>query len=423
MVFTGVVTISAGIGATAALLLPFQSSSTSAGGETSSIGDLFRSGFQYGVSRPVNLLVMGIDQGIDSNEERNSTDVLSSRSDTMLVVRLNPETRKTSVLTIPRDTQVEIPGLGVSKINAANWKGGSELASQVVSQTLNGMPIDRYVRISTNAFREIVDVMGGVEVYVPKRMYYVDQTQKLNIDLQPGLQTLNGLEAEGFVRFRNDDLGDIGRTQRQQMLLKALQKKFDNPLMITRLPQIFSVLQKHLDSNLSFGEMLALIQFGMQSKTSDLQMALLPGRFSSPEEFELSYWIMDRTATDQVLKSYFQVEPPITDEASIPADLKAVTIVVQNASGDPGAADRMVDHLQQLGFPNLVLATEDWSETLDKTQVVPQWGNLDAAKGVEELLGSDDSEVTADSTGDLQSDLTVRVGRQWAERSAAGTNP
>jgi polyisoprenyl-teichoic acid--peptidoglycan teichoic acid transferase len=416
-IFAGVVTASAGVGATLALLMPFQTSSTQPGPEkTASAGNFFNSGFQYGVSRPVNILVMGIDQGIDVTDQKKSADMLSSRSDTMLLVRLNPDTHKTSILTIPRDTQVEIPGMGVNKINAANWKGGAELASQVVSQTLNGAAVDRYVRISTSAFREIVDVVGGVEVYVPKRMLYVDQTQKLNIDLQPGLQTLNGIQAEGFVRFRKDDLGDIGRTQRQQMLLKALQRKFENPLMIARLPQIFSVLQKHIDSNLSFGEMLALVQFGTQIKPSELQMVLLPGRFSTPDEFELSYWLMDRTATDQVLKSYFQVETPIEREAAAPAEVKNVKIVVQNASGNPDGANRMVDYLQQLGFSNLVLATEDWSEPLDNTQVVPQWGNIDAAQSVEALLAG--SEVTADSTGDLQSDLTVRVGRKWIQSNA-----
>jgi polyisoprenyl-teichoic acid--peptidoglycan teichoic acid transferase len=413
-IFAGVVTLSAGVGATFALLMPFQTSSTQSGQQKAApMGDFFSSGFQYGVSRPVNILVMGIDQGIDAPDAQKSTDKLGSRSDTMLLVRLNPDTHKTSILTIPRDTQVEIPGLGVDKINAANWKGGAELASQVVSQTLNGAPVDRYVRISTSAFREIVDVVGGVEVYVPKRMYYIDQTQKLNIDLQPGLQTLNGIQAEGFVRFRKDDLGDIGRTQRQQMLLKSLQKKFENPLMIARLPQIFSVLQKHIDSNLSFGEMLALVQFGIQIKPSELQMVLLPGRFSMPDEFELSYWLMDRTGTDQVLKSYFQVETPIEREAVAPAEIKNVKISVQNASGDPDAVNRMVDRLQQLGFSNLVLASEDWSEPLENTQIVPQWGNIEAAQNVESLLNG--SEVTADSTGDLQADLTIRVGRKWAK--------
>lgn len=420
LVFTGVVAVSAGLGATLALLTPLNSKQS--GDTASGFGDLFKDGFQYGISRPVNILVMGIDQGLDTSEEKKSSqgpsDMLRSRSDTMLLVRLDPDAHKAKALTIPRDTQVEIPGMGVEKINAANWKGGPELASQVVSKTLSNVPVDRYIRISTLAFIDLVDVMGGVEVFVPKRMKYDDFTQKLHIDLQPGLQTLNGQQAQGFVRFRHDDLGDIGRAQRQQTLIKALQTKFQNPLMLARLPQIFSVLQKHIDSNMSLGEMLSLLQFGIQTQGNQFQMVMLPGRFSTPDEFELSYWLMDPVETARVMKTYFEVEPVATDlsvdalsadAASSNADLK---VVVQNASGDPTGGQRMADFLQQAGFTDVSI-DQDWPEPLALTQVVPQWGNLEAAQKLQQALGGN-SEVTSDSTGNLRSDITIRVGRNWA---------
>ncbi len=423
--FASVITVSAGLGAAIALLSPLQLSpqaSNSKGG----FGDLFKSGFQYGVSRPVNILVMGIDEGIDLKQERKAekkaetpSDIFKSRSDTMLLVRLNPDVQKASLLTIPRDTQVDIPGMGVEKINAANWKGGPELAAEVVSHTLNGVEVDRYVRVSTSAFTDLVDVVGGVEVFVPRVMKYDDNTQKLHIDLKPGLQTLNGKQAQGFVRFRHDDLGDIGRTQRQQMLMKALQKKFQNPLMLARLPEVFSVMQKHIDSNLSLGEMLALVQFGMQVKPNQFQMVMLPGRFSMPDEFPLSYWLMDRAATNKVMKTYFEVEPPAADiagtdttSATNPADVK---IVVQNASGDPEGSRRMADYLIQAGFANVEIE-DDSPEPLNTTQVVPQWGNLEVAQQLQ--LKIPKSEVTTDSTGNLRSDITIRVGKDWVKQSA-----
>jgi polyisoprenyl-teichoic acid--peptidoglycan teichoic acid transferase len=421
LVFAGVVAISASLGATLALLTPLNFSQQ-AGDSSAGFGDLFRDGFQYGISRPVNILVMGIDQGLDTEPEKGSSkgpsDMLRSRSDTMLLVRLDPDAHKAKALTIPRDTQVTIPGMGVEKINAANWKGGPELASEVVSQTLNGVSVDRYIRVSTLAFIDLVDVMGGVEVFVPQRMKYDDFTQKLHIDLQPGLQTLNGQQAQGFVRFRHDDLGDIGRTQRQQMLLKALQKKFQNPLMLARLPQIFSVLQKHIDSNMSLGEMLALVQFGVQTQPNQFQMVMLPGRFSAPDEFELSYWLMDPVAMTRVMKTYFDVDPATTStdalaeatpslDTTSKADLK---IVVQNASGVADGGQRMADFLIQAGFVD-VSVDQDWPQPLAQTQVVPQWGNLEAAQKLQETLGS--SEVTSDSTGNLRSDITIRVGRNW----------
>lgn len=285
--FSFAMTLSAGLGATLALVMPFRLLGDTDG--PVSLPELLQGGLRYGISRPVNIIVLGVDLNLEEPEEGEERDPFKSRSDTMLLVRLNPGNDRVSILSIPRDTRVSIPDVGVTKINSANWWGGPDLVTEVVSTTLNDVQIDRYVRVSTGAFRELVDVVDGVEVYVPFAMQYEDQTQKLKIDLEPGLQKLNGVEAEGFVRFRNNNLGDIGRAQRQQILLKALQKKMANPAMLTRLPQILSVLQKHIDSNLSVGEMLALMQFGLQVNSEQLQMVLLPGRFSGPDEYELVF--------------------------------------------------------------------------------------------------------------------------------------
>ena len=187
--FSFVVTVSAGLGATVALVAPLNFLPGAPKEGPVSLTDVFR-GFQYGVSRPINLLVMGVDRNLEAEE--GSPDVFKSRSDTMMLVRLNPESDQVNILSIPRDTRVEIPDVGITKINSANFYGGAPLAAEVVSTTLNKVPIDRYLRVSTDAFREIVDVVGGVDVYVPKSMVYEDQTQGLKIDLQPGLQTLNG---------------------------------------------------------------------------------------------------------------------------------------------------------------------------------------------------------------------------------------
>ena len=413
LAFGSVITVSATLGATLALLTPFQVTPQANRSQGATVGDFLKTGFQYGISRPVNILVMGVDRVPDAPE--GSAAAFESRSDTMLLVRLNPETGKVNLLTIPRDTQIDLPELGRTKINHANWKGGPSLAAAAVSDLLNGVSVDRYVRVSTGAFREIIDLVGGVEVYVPFDMQYTDETQKLYIDLKAGQQTLNGTQAEGFVRFRHNELGDIGRTQRQQMLVKALQKRFQNPLMLARLPQVFSVLQKNIDTNLSLGEMLALVQFGMQIKPDDLQMVLLPGRFSSLEEFELSYWLMDPAGMDQVMSSYFDVEPPF-GAATPSSDVTGLQLFIQNASKDPDGSLLMYDYLQQMGFYNISI-DEDWPENLRDSQVVPQWGNLQAAEQIQGMIPK--SKVAADSTGNLQSDITVRVGRNWVKQYRA----
>lgn len=415
--FTSVITLSAALGASLALITPFRAGQAQGDGQPFSITDLFKEGLQYGIARPVNILVMGVDLNPDA--EPGSPEIFKSRSDTMLLVRLDPGTHKVNILSIPRDTRVEIPEVGLTKINHANWYGGPELASQVVSNTLNDVQIDRYVRISTGAFRELVDALGGVEVLVPQRMFYEDKTQGLYIDLEPGLQELNGRQAEGFSRFRNDQAGDIGRAQRQQILLKALQKKLSNPLMLTKIPHILGILQKYIDSDLSMGEMLALVQFSLQLKSEQLQMTLLPGRFSGPEEFDASYWIMDYAGMDRVMQAQFEVDPPQGYESATNDDPEQdywLRIDIQNATPDPEAAYYMASYVQNLGYTN-VHVDEDWPTPIKKTQVIPQWGNVPAGRRLQETLAK--SELVVDSTGALQSDLTIRLGTDWLESREA----
>jgi LCP family protein required for cell wall assembly len=370
------------------------------------LSDWVKSGFQYQLSRPITVLVMGIDRVLDAPE--GSDAVFEGRSDTMLLIRLDPDSQTVNLLSIPRDTQVEIPGVGVTKINHANASGGPLLARETVSRTLNGIEIDRYVRVSTDAFRELVDLLGGVRVYVPKPMQYEDQTQKLKIDLQPGWQTLTGDQAEQFARFRHDNFGDIGRVQRQQALLKALKEQVSNPLTVVRIPGILHTMQKYVETNLTFEEMLALVNFGLKLDQKDFKMVLLPGRFSEPDEFRASYWIMDPTARDRIMQEYFQqVSMGGVPEDAAPDTLR---IAVQNAADDPAAAAQVAQHLNQLGYHNVFL-TDAWSESEKQTQLIVQGGQLHAAQMLQKLLVI--GTIDAASTGDLDSDVTVRVGNDW----------
>jgi len=139
------------------------------------------------------------------------------RSDTILVCRLDPIANSLSVLSIPRDTQARIPGYrGLQKINGANAFGGPLLAAQTIDDLL-GIPVDHYAVINVHGLVELVDELGGITVVVPKRMKYTDNSAKLKINLDPGPHVLSGVEAMGFVRFRHDALGDIGRVQRQEL--------------------------------------------------------------------------------------------------------------------------------------------------------------------------------------------------------------
>ncbi|NEZ58938.1 LytR family transcriptional regulator [Leptolyngbyaceae cyanobacterium CCMR0082] len=410
-IFGTTAVVSAAAGAAFILTVPLPKG---LGEETATppLSDLWQSGFRYQVSRPVTLLIMGLDEATDI-DGAVPTDLVG-RTDTMLLARINPEAETINVMSIPRDTRVEIPGYGIDKINQANVEGGAELAAQTVSYNFNEVEIDRYVRVSTAAFREIVDLIGGVEVFVPKRMQYEDKTQGLVIDLEPGWQTLNGDEAEQFARFRQDNLGDIGRVQRQQILLKALRDRMINPKVITQLPQIVRILQSHIDTNLSTEEILALAGFGLQLDRENLNMVMLPGRFSSPTEYRASYWIADTNNTNEVMQKFFDAEPDALLATDTPRrSISRLRIAVQNASREPYMGQAVADHLRNEGFRNVYLIA-DWPDFQHQTTVIAQRGDIDGAGFLEAVLGA--GKVVADSTGDLDSDITIRVGDDWTEQ-------
>ncbi|WP_052128466.1 LCP family protein [Neosynechococcus sphagnicola] len=412
-VFTA--TLAAAVGAGVMMVAPLSawlpnSTPESRGG----LADLLHNSFQYRLTRPVNILVMGIDRVPGAPD--NSPEIFSGRSDTMLLLRLDPGQKAVSLLSIPRDTRVEVPGVGFTKINDANVTGGPALAAHVVSQNLNQTPIDRYVRVSTEAFRELVDQVGGVQVFVPFAMTYVDHTQHLNINLGQGWQLLNGDQAEQFARFRHDGYGDIGRVQRQQALLKALRQRLTDPTVLPRLPGVIQVMQKYIDTNLSLEEILTLVQFGMNLEPSHIKMVMLPGQFSTPDQYAASYWLLNPIGRDRVLREYFQTptSSPTTEATDSESAPSTLNIAIQNASSQPGLGRRLAQYLQAKGFYH-VYVVEDWPEPLNQTQIIVQQGDITGANALQKFLGL--GQIEAASTGDIESDLTIRVGNDWVTPS------
>jgi LCP family protein required for cell wall assembly len=286
-------TLSAAIAAGAALgrLAPITSFDWIGLAQGRDIKEVIAEAVSRKLTQPYQVLILGIDRVPDAAP--GTKEIFNGRSDTIILARFDPRAKDLNMLSIPRDTRTQIDGLGMDKINAANVYGGVDLAQATVSNTLDGVRIDRYLRISRSALPEVVDALGGVTVDVPERMYYVDQTQGLYIDLQPGIQTLNGEQAEGFVRFRADNEGDIGRIRRQQIVLGAIRQKLSNPLTLTRLPGIIEALQANIDTNLNLDEMLAIAAFSSNLDSSQVNMATLSGQVSDPYAYDASYWLVD----------------------------------------------------------------------------------------------------------------------------------
>ena len=369
------------------------------------------------IDKPVNILVLGIDNsGHPHKNQFTPAEALAGNSDTMLLVRLIPQTRQVNILSIPRDTQVQIPGRGVDKINDANVIGGAKLAAQVVSTSLGNVPIDRYLRLDTEGFIQLVDAIGGVEITVPKKMDYVDHTQKLEIHLASGRQKLNGQHLQEYIRFRHDDLGDIGRVQRQQQVLKAILSELLQPATIGHVPELLQVVKNNVDTDLSVGEILALTQFLTHIDQRHVNMVMLPGRFSTKQEFRLSYWIENPQAAATMLAQYFDIHTPANTLPKSNLSFKQIKLAVLNATDKADQTSKTFALLRKQGFENIYLSKHEIDNTYNtsETQIIAQQGNIEAAKAVQQALGVGQVQVAA--TGDIWSDVTVIIGADLNNR-------
>jgi hypothetical protein len=239
-------------------------------------------------------------------------------------------------------------------------------------------------------------------------MKYQDDSQHLYISLKEGKQHLNGDQALQFLRFRYDANGDIGRIQRQQTLMRGLTEQALNPKTITRLPKVLSVIRANLDTNLTVDELLALVGFASQTDRSNMQMLMVPGDFSSPEEYEASYWLPDYDRIDNMVAQHFG--QGYFDPYYYASDPYWVRIAVQDSTGRTEFLESLSNQLYDAGYSD-VYVDRDWAEPLQVTRIVAQGGDRATAEAVQRVLGV--GEVRIESTGSLDSDITIQLGQDW----------
>ncbi|AFY47959.1 transcriptional attenuator, LytR family [Nostoc sp. PCC 7524] len=373
------------------------------------------------LTRPVNLLVMGMSvlppdvrnppaeaQNLGYLPQVNSFDGLA---DVMLLMQFDPESKKIAMLSIPRDTRTEIEGYGIRKINAANVEGGPALTAKTVSNLVGGAGIDRYIRINVLGVAKLIDALGGVTVFVPKDMKYQDDSQHLYINLKAGKQHLNGDQALQLLRFRHDELGDIGRIQRQQMVIRALIDQTLNPATVAQLPKILNVVKDNIDTNLTVEELVALVGFGVRTNRANMQMFMLPGRFSEQREYNASYWIPNQRGINKLMSQQFGLELFSEYQATDPATLK---VAIQDSTGSDRSQLRpLIRTLESAGYRNIYIY-KPWSEPLEVTNIIAQQGDGNSAESIRNTLGF--GEVRVESTGSLSSDISIQVGRDWLQK-------
>lgn len=216
---------------------------------------------------PTYVLLMGVDE--------REHDV--GRSDTMMLLRLDPKGSKADLINLPRDTRVWLDRSEHVKLNSFYPKGGAEATVNAVAQMLQ-IPKPYWVEVNMQGFVEIIDALGGVSITLDRDYDYEDPYQDLYIHLKAGEQVLDGKQSLHFVRLRYDGVGndDISRIKRQQQFIQALQTKLIAPSNLLKVGDFMSIIRNRIQTNVPQKDQLYLANLLFQSR-HQLQMRTLPG--------------------------------------------------------------------------------------------------------------------------------------------------
>ena len=352
-----------------------------------------------GLIEPKTILFLGTDVVYNEKDGRKKADktAFNGRTDTIMLARLNPYNNCLNVLSIPRDTLVNIPGHGIQKINAANVLGGPDLTMRTVSSFLD-LPVDNYLILNVHGLVEMINELGGLTVEIPKPMRYMDWTAKLRIDLNPGFHTLTGNQAMGFVRFRHDALGDIGRVQRQEIFIRALLDRAAKPDAWLHIPKLISIAQNYIDTNMNMTFILKIANFMRGVPKNNRCMVMLPGHFSGTGD-----WLAEPDDIHKIVAKFL-------GSNFVSAERRQIKLVIINMSANTGLAYDLSRYLKERGYTwLLVKRSENVSACKQCTQVIAQRGNPEDANQVLNDLNHTGELVHA-SVGDIESAVTILAG-------------
>lgn len=353
-----------------------------------------------GLTAPTTLLFLGTDVVYTKERHGIKADqtAYNGRSDTIMVVRLDPIRNSMTMLSIPRDTQVKIPGYGTQKINGANAYGGPRLVAETIWNFL-GVPIDHYVVLNVHGLVDLVDELGGITVEIPKKMKYTDRSAKLKIDLAAGPHLLNGTEAMGFVRFRHDALGDIGRVQRQELFLSAVEQKAIEPGSWAKVPKLLSIAQNYVLTDMNTAQLMQIASFVRSVPKANQQMVMLPGQFTGTGD-----WAADENDIRLVVAR-------LMGQPVYAGTREGIKISVENATSTMENGQKLYRYLKARGY-NVVSyksRSDVYGAPLTTTRIIAQRGNTEEALMVKTDLSNQGDIVNA-SVGDIQSAITIIAG-------------
>jgi len=334
----------------------------------------------------VNILIVGCDE-VENN----------GRADTIVFLSISPKTKDVLILSIPRDSRVEIPGREMDKINHAYAFGGEGLISKTVSSFLD-LPIHFYAVADFNGFVNIIDELGGVEIDIEKEMHYVDKAGGVEINLYPGKQILDGGKALQYIRFRYDKLGDLGRIKRQQKLALAVIEKIMNFDSITKIPQISEEMKKYIETNIKVQDAIALANLFKGINQEKFKVETVQGK---PVYIEgISYLEPDVEEVRQRVKSL------------IYSKNSGMKVEVLNGNAMAGIAHKIAKDLELQGFEIVNLDNAD-NFNYEKTKIIVYSKEVNLDNEFKKLFN--DFEIVKEYQTNTNLDLVIILGKDMVE--------
>ncbi len=372
----------------------------------------------------VNLLVVGIDQ---REQEQGPW-----RTDTMLVLTIDPVTMSGGMLSIPRDLWVPIPGYEEGRINTAHYLGGiydypgggPALAAKTVQYNL-GVPIHHYARLNFTAFEQLVDLIGGIDVYVEEEisdLSFPDEAYGYDpLYISAGWQHFNGEMALKYARTRHSAGGDFDRAKRQQQVLMQV---FDQvtrldllPQLAPRAPELWQTLQDSVVTDLTLDQAIALAQLASEVDPENIRYVVIDEHYtqfwSTPDGQQVLIPLRDRI---RELRDYiFTTEAPLPQQAEDPAarlEAEAATVEVLNGTTTAGLAALTADYLEQEGLQISRADNADRSDYSESLVIVYTAKNY-TAEYVTRLLGLPLTAVVHGADANAEYDISVIVGTDY----------
>ncbi|OOM72939.1 LCP family protein [Clostridium sp. BL-8] len=358
-------------------------------------------------NEPVNILLIGTDIG-NVNQVDNQAD---KRTDTIMVLNYNPQNKNLHIVSIPRDTLINVNGKNV-KINSAYEIGGySKIKSEV--ENLLDININYMVKIDYTAFDEIIDAIGGVDMKIDRNMIYDDPVQNLHINFKAGeTVNLDGKKAEEFFRWReNNDgsgfaNGDLDRIENQHKFISKVIEKCTSPLMIFRVPKIMSAVGDNVETNMSAFDVLSYGMKFMGLKQENVTMSTVKGTEKTINGE--SFVVFDKNANKEILA-------PLTSSSNSKSLISStskgdIRIKILNATKINGLAAKVMKQLSNDGYTKIDTGNTELS---DKSRILAN--DSDKSNTIKQDLNIKDIEKKENKPEYNDYDVIIILGKDYEE--------